>query len=77
LALNADVEYFLRKSLRSTYRYEQHWGVIHLKPQFARARQQFVDAAVERQDLATVLETTMPCSAPMSGDEYYGVSKSQ
>ncbi|MEP0943576.1 MAG: hypothetical protein ABJH63_01340 [Rhizobiaceae bacterium] len=77
LALNADVEHYLRKTLRQSYRFEAHWGVVHLRPQFARQRQKFIDAAVERQDLATVLETTAPCSAPMSRQEYYGLDVTQ
>ena len=65
LALNADVEYFLRMSLRRTYRFEQHWGVAGLREQFSNARLAFLDAAVKRRDLSAVRSASSPCAPPL------------
>ncbi|MEP1206788.1 MAG: hypothetical protein ABJM29_07225 [Rhizobiaceae bacterium] len=60
--LNTDVEYFLRQSLRKTYRFEHHWGVNHLQTELAAPRRVFVEDAVERRDLEKVLQTTASCA---------------
>lgn len=61
LALNADVEYFLRMSLRRTRRFEQHWQVAHLRTSLTGERLAFVDQAVKRGDLKAVRQTSAAC----------------
>ena len=62
LTLNPDIEYYLRRFLRKSHRFEEHWGVMHLNPQFARSRLALVERAIREDDFALVLETTAPCS---------------
>ncbi|HUV31979.1 MAG TPA: hypothetical protein VMW31_00280 [Devosiaceae bacterium] len=60
--LNQDIEYFVRRELERQRQLEPaDWDVSHLMPVLDAARRGFLDAAVERNDLAAVAKTTAPC----------------
>lgn len=60
--LNADVEYYLRRSLENDEEYRpEDWDTSHLIRRLTPERRAFVDAALERRDLKTVLATTPAC----------------
>lgn len=65
LTLNPDVEYFLRMSLRRTFRFEEHWGVEQFKRHLSDKRLAFLELAVDRADLNAVRQTSPPCAAPL------------
>lgn len=62
ITLNADVEYFLRKSLEQSGEYESRWGSEKLKQHLTAERAMFLDQAAESQNLKAVLETTSNCT---------------
>ncbi|MEM8540643.1 MAG: hypothetical protein AAGF25_06775, partial [Pseudomonadota bacterium] len=62
--LNPDVELYVRKYAYQNTELERHegtWYTGHLEPLLAPERIEFVNAAVERGDFASVLNTTAPC----------------
>lgn len=59
--LNPDVEFYIRKSLRINDEYKDTWDTTHLEPLLTPERIGFVNAALERGDFASVLNTTAPC----------------
>ena len=65
LTLNPDIEYYLRMSLRSSPRHEEHWGVAGLETHLPAERIAFLKAAVSRRDLAVVRDTSATCPAPL------------
>lgn len=61
IRLNPDVSYFLGKSLGKIRYLEPYADTSHLDPKLSDEKRQFLDEAVERDDFASVLESTPPC----------------
>ncbi len=59
--LNPDLEYYMRRLFKKLGVYDDEWDTAHLEPALSPQRQAFVEAAVEREDFAAVLDTTEPC----------------
>jgi hypothetical protein len=64
IELNPDVDYFVRKWLAQSGYKAKGVETDHLQPVLTPERKAFVDEALVRGDLKSVLETTAPCTPP-------------
>jgi len=62
IVLNADVEYYLRRTLQHSGEHEQQWDTSHREPSLNNERMEFLGKALQTHDLNLVLQTTQLCA---------------